>query len=281
MKLYQQRLELAVIVGTLSVLILSFGKASAQPILSAPSQPLVAPSSQKFIYAEPTDFSCDLTERVDGSGNVLKKNVPATVALVDLAPVIQAYRLSTQYVPTPQDAQTERSRQRRVPLTATQPSEKSLKRKVVVYYWLENDPEEGETALMRCRRVAAVLSEIKRQNSFHLISVGYMNGRRVLCIASKQGGPCSQLIFPLRAHEQSDECSEAVLKDFLEALKGLALKIESEGNLDEDKIIVPLLQIDFSSEPMVYSQTSDLARRRFSPPPLNISPSRITSGGVR
>lgn len=266
MKLYQRSLKSIMCLGTLTVLMLSAGNTSAQPPSTSSEQRRSDPAPQPIIYAEPIDFSCDLRDQRDRAGNVLKKNVPTTVASVNLEPALQKLGFVAQ------DTQVERSTAMLARQTTAQPSEKSLPDKVVIYHWLENYADDGETALMRCRRVAAVLSDIKQQNSFHLITVGEMNGRRVLCVASKQDGPCSRLIFPLKPQEQSKEASEEILKDFLEALKGLALTVRSAKG-DAAILLFPVNGVVREQAPQRRSQVREALLRQLRLR-YQISPSR-------
>lgn len=177
-----------------------------------PSPAISEKITKKIVYAKPIDFFCELKDQKDKDGNVVKKNVPTTLAQVDPVQALRQIGLSPQN--NLKNSET------------IQPDEEKAQ-EVVIYYWTRNYSEAGETALMRCRRVAGVLRDIRRQDSLSLVKAGEMNGGTAICLASKQNGPCTKLIFSLTPEEQQQEATDAVLQDFLEAIRGLAVGEET------------------------------------------------------
>jgi hypothetical protein len=246
--------------GTLLLSLADVGNTSPVPMSSpvgesnSSSTPASASvRSEKIIYAKPTDFFCDLRDQKDETGKVIRRNVPTTLAKVDLA---QALR----QIPSSQNSVIQLNNRK--------------DQDVVVYYWTQDysDSQLGETALMRCRRVASVLQEIKSGNSLNLIKVGKMNGGNAVCLSSKVDGSCTRLIFPLKTIGQLTEATDVVLKDFLEAMKGLPIAKET------------IVAVKAPSPVLESTSSSTLVRRRYEilqQQPDGISPTRRKGGALR
>lgn len=58
--------------------------------------------------------------------------------------------------------------------------------------------EAGYDPLTRCQQVSARLENYRQARSLRYVTVGIMNGQRVMCTASQVNGRCENLIYTLR-----------------------------------------------------------------------------------
>jgi hypothetical protein len=248
MKLHKLLIGSVISTGIFIVPFAFRGNTSAQPTSSTLNESLPSPvptpagspsaNSKKIVYAKPVDFFCQLRDQKDKSGNLIKRNVPTTIAQVGFAQALREINLfsSSNSIIKHNDREFQ---------------------EVVVYHWTRNYPDTNETALMRCRRVASVLKDIKRQDDLNLIGVGEMNGEPAICLTSKRNGPCTRLIFSWKTQQATSD----VLKDFLEAMKGLAIA-------EEEIIAVKSAHGEFRQGYKILKQRRD-----------NVSPTRMGETG--
>ena len=73
---------------------------------------------------------------------------------------------------------------------------------ISVLEWTRNFyPESQESSLNRCVRVSTLLQIYKKEDRLNYITSGKMDGKRVVCVTSSQGSPCSRLLFVLEPSE--------------------------------------------------------------------------------
>lgn len=58
--------------------------------------------------------------------------------------------------------------------------------------------EAGYDPLTRCQQVSARLENYRQARSLRYVTVGIMNGQRVMCTASQVNGRCENLVYTLR-----------------------------------------------------------------------------------
>ena len=58
--------------------------------------------------------------------------------------------------------------------------------------------ESGYDPMTRCREVSGRLESYRQNKQLKFVTVGYMNGQRVICTASQVNGRCENLIYTLK-----------------------------------------------------------------------------------
>ena len=65
-------------------------------------------------------------------------------------------------------------------------------------------PESNEDPLTRCVRVSGIIQTSYKQGGLDYITTGEMNGKYVICAASRVGSRCSRLLYILDPEENPD-----------------------------------------------------------------------------
>lgn len=176
---------------------------SNQRSQSIESELAVSRQKREVLYAKPIEFYCKVVEQKIIDSSLFKKNVPTTIARVDLAQAIsQLDSTSRDKIIIPDSTQLNRD-------------------EIVIYHWSAHYSDTGETGIGRCRRVSSILNDIKQRKALHLIKFDQESGSNVICLSSREGGPCTRLIFTLGTNLNQDVNN--TLSDFFEAMKGLAI----------------------------------------------------------
>lgn len=63
--------------------------------------------------------------------------------------------------------------------------------------------DSGYDPMTRCREVSGRLESFRQNKQLKYVTVGYMNGQRVICTASKVNGRCDGLIYTLKPGQDS------------------------------------------------------------------------------
>lgn len=63
--------------------------------------------------------------------------------------------------------------------------------------------DSGYDPMTRCREVSGRLETYRQNKQLKYVTVGYMNGQRVICTASKVNGRCDGLIYTLKPGQDS------------------------------------------------------------------------------
>ncbi|MEG5006146.1 COP23 domain-containing protein [Microcoleus sp. B5-C4] len=63
--------------------------------------------------------------------------------------------------------------------------------------------DSGYDPMTRCREVSGRLETYRQNKQLKYVTVGYMNGQRVICTASKLNGRCDGLIYTLKPGQDS------------------------------------------------------------------------------
>jgi hypothetical protein len=63
--------------------------------------------------------------------------------------------------------------------------------------------DSGYDPMTRCREVSARLETYRQNKQLKYVTVGYMNGQRVICTASQVNGRCDGLIYTLKPGQDS------------------------------------------------------------------------------
>ncbi|MEG4595380.1 COP23 domain-containing protein [Microcoleus sp. F8_C2] len=63
--------------------------------------------------------------------------------------------------------------------------------------------DSGYDPMTRCREVSGRLETFRQNKQLKYVTVGYMNGQRVICTASKVNGRCDGLVYTLKPGQDS------------------------------------------------------------------------------
>lgn len=76
-------------------------------------------------------------------------------------------------------------------------------REVWINWVSDHFRDSGYDPMTRCREVSARLETYRQNKQLKFVTVGYMNGQRVICTASQVNGRCDGLIYTLKPGQDS------------------------------------------------------------------------------
>lgn len=95
---------------------------------------------------------------------------------------------------------------------------------IPVIKWVRNDfSGSGYPPEKRCVEVSSRFQDYHSKGQLNFLTTGRMNGQNVVCVAARQGGPCTGLLFTLRQDANPGRILQALM----------AVRVRSSGPLNE------------------------------------------------
>jgi hypothetical protein len=95
---------------------------------------------------------------------------------------------------------------------------------IPVIKWVRDDfSGSGYPPEKRCAEVSSRFQDYHSKGQLNFLTTGRMNGQNVVCVAARQGGPCTGLLFTLRPNANPGKILQALM----------AVRVRSSGPLNE------------------------------------------------